>query len=349
MIRTRPLILAFFFLVPSAILAADRIELVAGAAKGDLNLPFGVVLDRQGNVLIVEYGGHRVRKLDAAGKLITVAGTGKKGDAGDGGPALQAEFNFMHSLALAASGDLYLADTLNHRVRRVSRDGTVSTFAGTGKPGFSGDGGPAAQAQFNGIYCIAFGPKDERLYLVDLENRRVRAIDMKTGVVTTIAGNGKCGVPADGADAPSAPLVDPRAVAVDRQGNVYILERSGHALRVVDPKGKIRTVAGTGKAGLSGDGGPALQAQFNGPKHLCVDGEDNVVIADTENHAIRKYLPREGKIVRVAGTGKEGHAGVGGPSLECQLKQPHGVYVSGRGDLYIADSGNNRVLRVKQE
>jgi len=333
----------------SAVTAADRVELVAGAKEGELRLPFGVVLDKAGNAIIVEFGGHRVLKVDAKGAITTIAGSGQRGFAGDGGPALEASFNSMHSLALAANGDLYLADTLNHRVRKVDKKGVVTTFAGTGKEGFGGDGGPAVKADFNGIYCIAFAPRDTALFVVDLENRRVRAIHMRTGKVITMAGNGKRGVPEDGADARKAPLVDPRAVAVDSKGKVYILERSGHALRVVDTEGKIRTVAGTGKAGNAGDGGPALKAQFNGPKHLCIDGDDNVIIADTENHVIRKYLPREGKIVRVAGTGQKGNKGVGGPPDKCQLTQPHGVYVSAKGVLYIADSGNNRVLRIKRD
>ena len=327
----------------------QKVELVAGATEGELSMPFGVELDHDGNAFIAEFGGHRVRKVDASGAITTIAGTGKKGDAGDDGPALKAEFNAMHNLALAVNGDIYVADTLNNRVRKIAKSGIVRSFAGTGKKGFSGDGGPAAQADFDGIYCVAFGPKQKRLYLADLENRRIRAIDMKSGVVTTIAGNGKRGVPEDGAEAVSAPLVDPRAVAVDSKENVYILERSGHALRVVDTEGKIRTVAGTGQAGHAGDGGEALKARLNGPKHLCVDAEDNVIIADTENHIIRKYLPREGKIVRVAGTGQKGSDGIGAPPEKCRLSQPHGVYVSSVGDLYIADSGNNRVLRIRQK
>src|SRR5262249_49025398 len=179
-------------------------------------------------------------------------------------------------------------------------------------------------------------------------NRRIRVVDLKTGIVHTVAGNGQRGVPQDGSDARSAPLVDPRAVAADRKGNVYILERSGHALRVVDADGKIRTVVGTGKAGATGDGGDARKATLNGPKHLGIDAEDNVLIADTENHVIRKYLPREGTIVRVAGTGKKGMAGLGGDPLKAELNQPHGVTVHASGMLYIADSSNNRVLRIER-
>ena len=153
---------------------------------------------------------------------------------------------------------------------------------------------------------------------------------------------------ADGAEAKSAPLIDPRAVAVNVQGEIYILERGGHALRFVDGTGKIRTVAGTGKPGNTGDDGDALQATLRGPKHLCIDGDGSVLIADTDNHVIRRYLPREKKIVRVAGSGKKGSEGVGGPPLQVELNQPHGVTIGPDGKLYIADSLNNRVLRLEK-
>jgi sugar lactone lactonase YvrE len=197
-----------------------------------------------------------------------------------------------------------------------------------------------------GIYCIAFNSDFSKLYLTDLDNRKIHYVDMKTNKIHHVAGSGKKGVPDDGADAKSAPLVDPRAACVDRQGNVYILERSGHALRVVDASGKIRTVAGTGKAGNTGDGGDARKATLNGPKHLCVDAEDNVIIADTANHVIRKFTPKDGKIVRLAGTGKKGDSGDGGPPLSVAFNEPHGVFFQpGTTTLYIVDSMNNRVFR----
>jgi sugar lactone lactonase YvrE len=293
--------------------------------------------------------GERVGKVDAKGVVTTFAGTGKKGDVGDGGPAAKAEFNWMHHFVVTPDGNFLLADTWNNRIRIIDgKTGVIATLAGTGEKGYSGDGGPADKAQFGGVYCLALDPKGERLYLADLDNRRIRMIDLKTRTVATVAGNGQKGVPEDGADAVKAPLTDPRAVAVDGKGNLYILERGGHALRVVDAGGKIRTVVGTGKSGATGDGGPARLATLNGPKHLCVDRDGNVLIADTENHLIRKYLVGEDKIVRVAGTGKAGAAGLGGPPEKAELNQPHGVYVHPSGVLYISDSSNHRILKIER-
>jgi DNA-binding beta-propeller fold protein YncE len=253
----------------------------------------------------------------------------------------------MHSLAIAPSGEIYIADTLNNRVRKIDpRSGLITPFAGTGKKAYSGDGGPALKADCGGIYCIAFSADAKTLYLVDLDHRRIRAVDMQTGIIRLIAGNGQRGVPADGAVARNAPLVDPRAVATDSAGNVYVLERGGHALRVVDREDRIRTIVGTGQAGPAGDDGPALMATLRGPKHLCVDHDQNVLIADTDNHVIRKYVPKTGMLVRVAGTGKKGTAGIGGPPESAEFNQPHGVAIDAAGTLYIVDSWNDRVLKV---
>jgi sugar lactone lactonase YvrE len=341
-------------------LFADKLVVVAGGGTGgdgskalDAKFvePFAVGFDKAGNMYIAELSGGRILKVNTKGVLTTVAGAlNAKGYAGDGGPAAKAQFNGMHHLVVAPNDDIYIADTWNHCVRKIdAKTGTITTIAGTGKKGFSGDGGPATKAEFGGIYSLDLDAKGERLYLADLDNRRIRVVQLNTGIVTTIAGNGQNGVPEDGAAAKTAPLVDPRAVAVDAKGNVYILERSGHALRVVDPAGKIRTVVGaSGKAGATGDGGDAKIATLNGPKHLCIDLDGNVLIADAENNLIRKYLPAEGKIVRIAGTGKQGAAGTGGPPDKAELARPHGVYVHPSRTLYITDSYNNRIVRIEE-
>lgn len=344
-------------LLAAASVRADRLVLVAGggdtpppapAVKAKLIAPFGVDFDKAGNLFLVELSGQRVHKIDSQGMLSTIAGTtNKKGLSGDGGPAAAALFNGMHSLAIAPTGEIYVADTWNHCVRKLDpKTNTVTRVAGTGEKGFRGDGGPALKAKFGGIYCVALDPKGERLYLTDLDNRRIRVVHLATGIVETVAGNGERGVPQDGAEARKAPLVDPRAAVVDAAGTLYILERGGHALRAVDAGGKIRTVAGTGKRGLSGDGGPALQAMLNGPKHLCIDQDGSVLLADTENHVIRRYQPKDGTITRVAGSGKQGTAGLEGPPEKAELSQPHGVYVHPSGTLYITDSSNNRIIKI---
>ncbi|MBL8793775.1 MAG: hypothetical protein JNM56_07720 [Planctomycetia bacterium] len=353
------LLLAFILFPATA--AADKLVLVAGGGQGgdgstakDFKFvePFGVAFDKAGNLYVAELSGQRVLKIDGKGVVTTVAGTlQKKGYEGDGGPAAQALFNGPHSIVIAPNDDMYIADTWNSCVRKIdAKTGVVSTVAGnsTGKKGFAGDGGPATKAQFGNIYHASLDPKGERLYLADLDNRRIRMVQLDTGIVTTVAGNGGKGVPADGAVAKEAPLVDPRAVVADAKGNVWVLERGGHALRVVDPAGKIRTVAGTGKAGGSGDGGDAKQATLNGPKHLCVDLDGNIIIADAESNLVRKYVVADGKILRVAGTGTKGAAGLDGPPEKAGVARPHGVTVHPSGVLYITDSYNHRIVRIEK-
>ncbi len=327
---------------------AGRVELVAGgsedrtgipAVQAALREPFGVEFDAVGNLYLAEMvSGNRLLRIDPRGILTHLAGDGTVGDAGDGGPALAARFNGPHNLAVLPDGDVLLGDTWNGRVRRFhAGSGTVSSL-----PGFNV---PPPAARTNGPYCITLTPDARELVIADL--RRVQVLNLATSRLRVVAGNGKKGVPADGAMAADAPLVDPRAAAYDRRGNLYILERNGHALRVVGPDGRIRTVVNaTGAKGATGDGGPALAATLNGPKHLCIDRDDAVLIADAENHLVRRYSPSTGLITRVAGTGKKGAAGVGGPPEECELNRPHGVTVHRDGALYITDSYNHRVLRI---
>jgi sugar lactone lactonase YvrE len=328
--------------------AAQKIVLVAGgdddrigipAARVRLLEPFGTGFDAAGNMFIIEMAsGNRLLKMDSKGIAHHVAGQRTGGDSGDGGPALTARFNGPHNLAVLPDGNVLIADTWNGRIRRVDvQRAIVSTLSGFNVP--------AERARASGPYCIAPDFNGTTLYIADL--RRIHAIDLKSGIARVIAGNGEKGVPMDGAVAAGAPLFDARAVAVDRKGNVYILERGGHALRVVDREGRIRTIVNaSGKKGAGGDGGPALDATMNGPKHLCIDREENVIIADAENHLIRKYVPATGRIVRVAGTGRKGAAGLNGPPEECELSRPHGVTVHRDGTLYITDSYNNRILKI---
>jgi YVTN family beta-propeller protein len=320
----------------------------ADAAKAVVVQPFAVDFDADGTVYFVEMvGGERLRTIDKEGKVHTLAGSGKKGNATGEGDPLKAEFNGMHNLCV--KGDtVYLADTFNAAVRTFNlKTKTLAAFAGTGTKGFTD--GPALKAEFKETICIALTPDGKSLYVADIGNKRVRAIDTKTGTVSTAAGTGTAGVPKDGELANKQPLVDPRAVAADDKGNVYVLERNGHALRVIDKDGKIRTVAGTGKKGSGGNGGPALKAEMNGPKYVSIDRDGSVLIADTENHQIRRYVPGKETMELVMGTGKAGK-GLDADPLKCELARPHGVSVHPKtGELYIADSDNGRILRVENK
>ncbi len=340
-------------LLTASSVRADKVVLVAGggnatdlpakALDAALHEPFGTEFDEAGNLWIVEMvSGNRLLKIDAAGILTHVAGRMPAGFSGDNGPAREAQFNGPHNLAVLPKGRVLVGDTWNGRVREVDLS------AGTLKS-LSSYEVPADRAKGAGPYCITLSDSKTKLYIADL--RQVWVLDLETSELKLLAGNGKKGIPADGAQAVNEPLVDPRAVAPDHAGNVYILERGGHALRVVDAEGKIRTVVNaSGKGGNSGDGGPALEALLNGPKHLCADRDNSILIADAENNLVRRYVPGTGKIERVAGTGIKGSTGVGGPPEKCELARPHGVTIHPKtGELYITDSYNNRVLRIVRD
>jgi DNA-binding beta-propeller fold protein YncE len=331
---------------------ADRIVLFAGggasslpapALEAALREPFGTEFDEKGNAWIVEMvSGNRLLKVSSDGVVSHFAGRPEAGFSGDGGPGLEAQFHGPHNLAVLRGGRILVGDTWNGRVREVdAASGKLGSL-----PGFDV---PVARAKGAGPYCITADPEGTKLYIADLT--QVWELEINSGSLRRIAGNGKKGIPQDGAQAVEAPLVDPRAVAPDKQGNIYILERGGHALRVVDKEGRIRTVVNaSGKAGSHGDGGPALDAALNGPKHLCVDRDDSVLIADAENNLIRRYVPASGRMERVAGTGKKGATGVGGAPEACELARPHGVTVHPvSGELFITDSYNNRVLKIVRE
>ncbi|MCR9198721.1 MAG: hypothetical protein NXI04_08765 [Planctomycetaceae bacterium] len=301
-----------------------------------LKRPFGIDFTTEGRMFIVELEGGRIHRRDPTGDLLWVSGDGSRSWKGDDGPLGDATFNGMHNCAVTPNGDVYIADTWNHCIRRIdAATGNVNRFAGTGESGFSGDGGPALNAQFSDIMCVTLTPDADVLHVVDIGNRRIRAIDLATGLTTSIAGNGTRGVPEDGAIATAAPLVDPRAVAADTNGNLYILERGGHALRVVRPNRTIHTVAGNGEKGFVD--GRGTQAQFDSPKHLCVAPDNRVYIADDRNAAIRRFDPDTQQVTTVLGRG------IGEESLV--LRNPHGVCWEGD-HLYIVDTSHNRILRM---
>jgi DNA-binding beta-propeller fold protein YncE len=345
-------LLPIFSFAFTSLSQADQILKVAGGTQDAVNIqateallkePFGAEFDAGGHLWIIEMvSGNRLLQVDGGGELTHFAGQEKPGFSGDGGPAIRAQFNGPHNFAILPNGNFLIADTWNGRVREVdAKARTVKTLEGWQAP--------AEKARGNGPYCITLNPEGTKLYIADL--RQVHELDLATHTSRVIAGNGKKGVPKDGDLAVDAPLVDPRAVAPDHLGNVYILERGGNALRVVDKAGRIKTVVNaSGKKGGEGDGGPALEATMNGPKHLCVDKDDSVIIADAESHLVRRYVPTTGKIERVAGTGKHGSEGLGGDPLKCQLARPHGVTVHpSSGELYITDSYNNRILKIQRQ
>lgn len=319
------------------------------ARGAQLDNPFGITRGPDGMLYFCEFGGNVIRRISPGGELEIVAGIpGQHGYDGDGRAARQATFFQPHEIRFDAQGDLYVSDMSNHVIRKVDmKTMTVSTFAGIGRDkGFAGDGGPATKAKFADPISLQFGP-DGDLYICDIGNNRLRKVDMKTGVVTTVCGNGMKRVPADGDPfSPDTPLHGPRTIEFDSDGNGWLALREGNTLFKIDMKAKkLIHVAGRGKQGNTGNGGPAKQATLSGPKGLAISpGGKKVFIADTESHTIRWIDLNTGVINVLVGTGKRAD-GPDGPALECGLARPHGVFADKDGSLYIGDSENHR-LRV---
>jgi len=282
----------------------------------------------------------------ASGQTIgTFAGNGTAGYSGDGGPATQAEINRVVGLATDAAGNIYLADQDNNRVRKVDTHGVITTFAGTGTAGFSGDGGPAAQAELNGPLGVCVAPSGG-IYVNDEGNLRVREIS-PSGTITTVAGNGSAGTSGDGGPATAAGFVIPIRCAVDSSGNLFIVDQGAFKVRKVDASGTITTYAGTGAQGFSGDNGPATEAEMNNPTWVTVDGSGNLYVTDQFNFRIRMVNAASGTITTVAGNGDNTYAGDGGPATSASLGYPGGTVVDPTGALFIVDGSNNRIREVK--
>ncbi len=318
------------------------------AAEALLNGPFDVAFDPSGNLYFSDTFNHGIRRVDArTGVIATVAGNGEAGYSGDGGPALAASFNEPYGIAVDRGGNIYVADRHNHCVRRIDAgSGVVTTFAGNGEAGYGGDGGPAARARMVEPNGLGFDPQQRRLFIADVGGHRVRVVEFATGMISTFAGTGEAAHSGDGGPAAAAGVFGARAVKAAADGTVYILERQGSTLRAVDPAtGVIRTVAGTGARGYSGDGGPARDAVFDAPKEFALDPGGDILIVDTESHAIRRIYADSGIVETIAG-GHKGPEGDGGPATAAGLGRPHGAVVGPDGAIYIGDTENHRIRKL---
>jgi DNA-binding beta-propeller fold protein YncE len=317
------------------------------AVNAQLNNPFAIARGPDGALYLCDTDNQRIRKVTPDGLISTVAGNGTRGWSGDDGPATQAALNEPYELRWDQGGNLFFVERLNHLVRRVdAKTGVISTVAGTGQAGFAGDGGPASKAQLNQPHSLVFDHTGN-LYVCDIGNHRVRKIDMKTGTISTFAGTGEKKPTPDGAPISGTPLSGPRALDVDRDGNLWLALREGNALYKLDLKaGALRHIAGTGKQGFTGNGGPAKAATLSGPKCVSIAPDGNIYFADTESHSIRMIDVGRGTIELIAGTGAKGDGPDGDP-LGCKLARPHGVFVDKDGAIFIGDSENHRVRVIR--
>ncbi|OFV96445.1 MAG: hypothetical protein A3H28_01925 [Acidobacteria bacterium RIFCSPLOWO2_02_FULL_61_28] len=309
------------------------------ATSASLSNPTGVALDNAGNLYVADVGNHRIRKVAPDGIISTVAGNGTLGFSGDGGPATNASLANPTSVALDASGNLYIADRNNQLVRKVSPDGIITTVAGNGVRGFSGDGGPATNASLSlprGVAADEIG----NLYIADGGNTRIRKVS-PDGIISTVAG-GSFGFSGDDGPAVGAAFNNPFSVVV-AFGNLYIADSNNGRIRKVGTDGIVTTIAGIGLTNFSGDGGPATIASLSQPQDLAVDGTGTLFIADQFNHRVRK-VGATGTIATAAGTGTPAFSGDGGLATSARLNFPRGVAVDAAGNLYIADS--TRIRKV---
>jgi DNA-binding beta-propeller fold protein YncE len=318
-----------------------------GYSDQQVNNPYGLAIGPDRALYFCDLDNQRVRRLDLqTHKTTTIAGNGQRAYAGDEGRATDASLNMPHEIQFDAAGHLYIAERDNHVIRKVDgRSGVISTLAGTGTPGFSGDGGPSSRAQLRQPHSIAVEPGGRRLLVCDIGNHRVRAVDLRTGRIQTIGGTGERLPTPDGARLDGTPLNGPRTMAFDSTGTLYLALREGNAIYRVDAAtNTIHHVAGTGRQGYAGDDGPARRATLAGPKGLAW-ARGSLYVVDTENHAIRRIDLRRGVITTVLGTGQAGD----GPEPEprrCALSRPHGVLVDARGVIYVSDSEAHRIRMV---
>jgi sugar lactone lactonase YvrE len=322
------------------------------ATSAQLNRPYNVAVDSSGNIYIADRSNHCIRRVNTSGIITTVAGTGTAGSLGDGGNATSAQLSSPTGVAVDLSGNIYIADTWNHRIRKITvSTGIITTIAGTGTNGFSGDGSAATSALLYSPDSVVLDSMGN-VYITDTWNNCIRKITVSTGIITTIAGTGGngagfIGFTGDGGVATSAKLNYPSGVALDLSGNVYIADQSNNCIRKITVSNDIiTTIAGTGTAGSLGDGGVATSARLWNPSGVALDLSGNVYIADQSNNCIRKITVSTGIITTIAGTGIAGFLGDGGVATSARLWKPSGVALDLSGNVYIADTWNNCIRKI---
>ncbi len=342
---------ALLALLPRPAFAASVSTLIGNGSPGlsdsQVNNPYGVILARDGGLYFCDVDNQRIRRFDFASRATrTIAGDGQRAYRGDGGPATAGSLNMPHEVVFDARGHMYIAERDSHVVRKVDgATGVISTLAGTGVAGFSGDLGPAAQAQLRQPHSIYIGP-DDHLMICDIGNHRIRSVDLGTGIIDTIGGTGERLSTPDGAPLKGTPLNGPRTMVIDRDGTIYLALREGNALYRIDPKTRtLHHLAGTGEQGWTGDGGPARMAKLSGPKGLALSGR-SLYVADTESHTIRRINLDTGIITTVLGAGVRGDGPESDP-LQCKLSRPHGLFAAPDGTLYVTDSEAHRIRVLK--
>ncbi len=318
------------------------------ATAAELYYPGGVLLDAAGNMYIEDTDNSRVRKVSTSGIITTILGTGTAGFSGDGGLASAAKTYYPRGLVFDATGNLYVSESFNQRIRKINTAGIITTIAGNGTAGFSGDGGPATAAELHNPYQITFDVAGN-LYIADFDNNRIRMVNT-AGIISTVVGTGTTGIGTgsyggDGGQATLANLYAPCGVGFDAAGNMFIADVSNNRIRKVNTAGIITTYAGTGTGAYSGDGGQATAAELYNPYWATTDPVGNVYFSDSKNNRVR-MINTSGIISTIAGNGTGAYSGDGGQATVAEINYPSGISFDAGGNMYFADGWNHRIRKV---